>query len=312
MSSITIYCPTCGSVLDPAPDPDHVPICPQCSPAPYSEPPHQNLEDQPRLWGFGTGIFVWLASIALTIGLPVVFAVAYITWRMFQTGQTSNLRGITEEVGFILVTVGSTLPAHLLILLICWFVVTSRGRRPFWRTLGWEWIPQFKWVHAVGLALLMLGMAMVFQQLLPHHETDLDKILLRGYSVRLMIAVLAVMTAPVVEEVVYRGVLYGGIERTYGKRAAVLIVTFLFAGVHVQQYWGSVASLAAILLLSLALTTLRAWTGKLLPCVATHLVYNGIQAAFLLLTPDEAIKSQPDQAALMIIWRILGLEGIGP
>jgi len=312
MSSITIYCPTCGSVLDPAPDPDHIPVCPQCSPAPYSAPSHSGSEDQPRLWGVGTGFFVWFASVALTIGLPIFFGIAYLVLRMLQTGQQPNLRAMSEDVGFILVTVGATFPAHLLILLICWLVVTSRGRRPFWRTLGWEWFPQFKWVHAVGLAFLMFGAAIVFQKLLPHRETDLEKLLLRGYSVRLMIAVLAVATAPLVEEVVYRGVLYGGIERTYGKMAAVLVVTFLFAGVHAQQYWGSVASLAAIFLLSLVLTTLRAWTGKLLPCVATHLVYNAIQAAILLLTPDEAIKSQPDQAALMIIWRILGLEGIGP
>ncbi|MBO0863268.1 MAG: CPBP family intramembrane metalloprotease [Chloracidobacterium sp.] len=216
---------------------------------------------------------------------------------------------MTEDMGFILVTVGSTLPAHLLILLICWLVVTWRGRRSFWRTLGWEWFPQFKWVHAVGLALLMFGVALVLQKLLPHHETDLEKLLLRGYPVRLMIAFLAVVTAPLVEEVVYRGVLYGGIEKTFGKRAAILVVTLLFAGVHVQQYWGSVASLATIFLLSFVLTTLRAWTGKLLPCVATHLVFNGIQAAILLLAPDEAVMSQPDRAALMIIWGFLGRRG---
>jgi uncharacterized protein len=303
MSSIIIYCPTCGSVLDPAPDPAESPVCPQCSTAPSA--PHSVSERRPPMWGAGTGFAVWLASVALTIGLPVIFAFAYVVMRMLQTGRQPTLAAMSEDLGFLLVTVGSTLPAHLLILSICWFVVTSRGRRPFWRTLGWGWIPQFKWIHAVGLAFLMFGAAIVFQKLLPHRETDFDKILMRGYSVRLMIAVLAVVTAPLVEEVVYRGVLYGGIEGTYGKRAAILAVTLMFAGVHAQQYWGSVASLAAIFLLSLALTTLRAWTGKLLPCVATHLVYNGIQAAILLLAPDEAIKSQTDQAALMIIWRIL-------
>ncbi|HZF40063.1 MAG TPA: CPBP family intramembrane glutamic endopeptidase [Blastocatellia bacterium] len=310
MSSIITYCPTCGLVLDPAPDPAHGGVCPQCSPVPLV--PHSVSEEQAPLWGVGTGFFVWIASVALTIGLPIVFAVAYVVVRMLQTGQPPSLPTMMEDRGFILVTVGSTLPAHLLILLICWLVVTSRGRRPFWRTLGWEWYPQFKWVHAVGLAFLMLGVAIVFQKLLPHRETDFEKILMRGYSVRVMIAVLAVMTAPLVEEIVYRGVLYGGIERAHGKSAAVVVATFLFALVHVQQYWGSVATLATIFLLSLVLTMLRAWTGKLLPCVATHLVFNGIQAAGLLLTPDKAINSQPDQAALMLIWRILGLEGMGP
>src|SRR5262249_39622181 len=136
--------------------------------------------------------------------------------------------------------------------------------------------------------------------------TDFEKILKLGYSVRVMIAVLAVVTAPLVEEIVYRGVLYYGIERAGGPTAAVVIVTFLFALVHVPQYWGSVATIAAILSLSFVLTMLRAWTGKLLPCVATHLVFNAIQAGMLLLAPEEALKSQPDQAAFTAVWRIFG------
>ena len=306
MSSITTYCPTCGSVLDPAPDPVHGPVCPQCSAASYSV-----SEEPPRLWGAGTGFLVWLASVALTLGLPIIFAIAYLFVRALQTGQTPSLQTMTQDLSFVLVMVGSTLPAHLLILWICWLVVTSRGRRPFWRTLGWEWYPQFKWVHAVGLALLMLGVSFVFQKLLPHGETDFEKVLKLGYSVRVMIAVLAVVTAPLVEEIVYRGVLYGGIERAYGKGAAVVVATFLFAFVHIPQYLASAAALASILSLSLVLTLLRAWTGKLLPCVATHLVYNAIQAA-VLLVPENAINNQPDQAALTLIWRIFEFGGISP
>jgi hypothetical protein len=255
---------------------------------------------------------VWLASVALTLGLPIIFAIAYLVVRTLQTGQTPSLQTMTQDLSFVMVTVGSTLPAHLLILWICWLVVTSRGRRPFWRTLGWDWHTQFKWVHAVGLAFLMLGVAIVFDRLLPSRETDFVKLLRLGYSVRVMIAVLAVVTAPLVEEIVYRGVLYGGFESSYGKSAAVVVATFLFALVHAQQYWGSVAALASILSLSLVLTLLRAWTGKLLPCVATHLVYNAVQAAYLLLAPEKAINNQPDQAALMLIWRIFEFGGISP
>jgi membrane protease YdiL (CAAX protease family) len=255
---------------------------------------------------------VWGASVALTIGLPIVFGFAYLILKMFQTGQPPDRGTLMEDLTFVLVTIGSTLPTHLLILLICWFVVTSGGRRPFLQTLGWGWYPQFKWVHAVGLAFLMFGLAIVFERLLPHRETDLEKILKLSYSVRVMVAVLAVATAPLVEEVVYRGVLYAGVERAWGKGAAVTVVTLLFALVHVQQYWGSVAALTAIVSLSFVLTLLRAWTGKLLPCVVTHLVYNAIQAVILLLASEEAIRNQSNQAALTPVCQILGLEGLSP
>jgi uncharacterized protein len=188
-----------------------------------------------------------------------------------------------------------------------WLFVTRIGRRPFWRTLGWGWIPEFKMVHAVVLAFLMIGVAILSERALPHQETDIEKLLKMGMAARIAVAALAVMTAPLIEEIVYRGVIFSTVEGLMGKATAVVLVTLLFALVHVPQYWGSVASIAVILSLSLVLTLLRAWTGKLLPCVATHLVYNGIQAVMLLIAPQQAPNSQPNQAAITIIWRILGL-----
>jgi CAAX protease family protein len=205
-----------------------------------------------------------------------------------------------------------TLVMQLAGLAAAWMFVTRFGRRPFWRTLGWGWIPQFRLVHAVGLAFLMLGVAIALEHTLPHKETDLEKYLKMGPSIRIMVAALAVVTAPLIEEVVYRGVVYSTVEGLMGKVAAVIFVTLLFALVHAPQYWGSVAALTSILSLSFVLTLLRAWTGKLLPCFATHLVYNAIQALALLMASDEAARTQTSQIALTLVWRILGLEGLSP
>src|SRR5262249_8262866 len=177
----------CGSVLDPAQDA----VCPQCSAAPDSV-----SQPQPRLWGAGTGLLVWIASVAVTIGMPIFFGIAYLILRAFQTGESPSLQSLTNDLALVLVTVGSILPAHLLILTICWLVVTSRGKRPFLQTLGWGWYPLLQWVLAVGLAFLMFGLAIVFQKLLPHRETGLEKMLKLGYSVRVMIAIVAVVTPP--------------------------------------------------------------------------------------------------------------------
>ncbi len=299
MSSVTTYsyCPSCGGALDPS----RGQFCPQCSAPSYAEAPQPQ-----RLWGTGAGLLTWFASVALTLGLPLVVGLIYLGVKMFRTGQLPT--SLESDLGLVLVSLFATLPAHLLTLLICWLVATSRGSRPFWRTLGWGWHPQFKWVHAVGLAFLMIGAALLFERTLPHRETDLDKLLKLGWSVRVMVAALAVLTAPLVEEVVYRGVLYSGIERDWGKKVSVAAVTLLFALVHAPQYWGSYAAITAILSLSLALTLVRAWTGRLLPCVATHLVYNGIMAVALLVTTEEAADKDPAQAALIMVLRSLGLS----
>ncbi|MGE0103191.1 MAG: lysostaphin resistance A-like protein [Blastocatellales bacterium] len=293
MTSLTTTCPTCGNILDEAPGV----VCANCE-APAKAPD--------RLWGAARGILVWLGSVGLIFGFQIAALIIYLIVKVRETGQIPK----TFEIDWLVtvLSLGSTFPAHLLTLVLCWLVVTDSGKRPFFRTLGWSWHPQFKWVHAVGLAFLMLGVALLYERFLPHRETDMEKLLKMGTSIRLLVAALAVLTAPIVEEVVYRGVLYAGLERTFERRGfgnarwiSIGVVTLLFAGVHGPQYWGSIAAISAILSLSLVLTILRAWTGSLLPCVATHFVYNGIQAVALLFATDKVLEGVSSQTAVVLI-----------
>jgi membrane protease YdiL (CAAX protease family) len=262
-------------------------------------PPQARAKWLDLLWAF----IVWGVSGGFLLLLEYSFRLA-----LLATGRRIPDVQITQ--GAVILSLALTFIMQVAGFVAAWLVVTRLGRRPFWRTLGWGWIPQFKMVHAVGLAVLMMGVAVLSEHALPHQETDIEKLLKMGMAARIAVAALAVMTAPLIEEIVYRGVIFSSVEGLMGKAAAVIFVTLLFALVHVPQYWGSVASIAAILSLSFVLTLLRAWTGKLLPCVATHLVYNGIQAVILLLAPQQALDSPPNQAnqaALTLIWRILGL-----
>jgi len=107
----------------------------------------------------------------------------------------------------------------------------------------------------------------------------------RGY----LVAFFATFTAPIVEEVVYRGVLYSAFQKKFGLAASVIFVTLLFTIVHVPQYSVNgvpdYASVITLLVLSLVLTLIRAKTGNLLPCIVLHTVFNGIQSLFLILEP---------------------------
>lgn len=294
MSSTVSFCPTCGRALTAGPGA----YCPQCSPAFHPEPttpPQSGAKWSDLLWAF----VVWGVSGPFLLTLDYLFR--FVLWLSNRSLPEVQL---TQTAVIFLLAV--TLVMQLAGLAAAWMFVTRFGRRPFWRTLGWRWIPQFKLVHAIGLAILMLGVAFLLEYTLPHKETDLEKFLKMGRGVRIMVAALAVVTAPLIEEVIYRGVIYSSVEGLMGKGAAVTLVTLLFALVHAPQYWGSVAALTAIVSLSFVLTLLRAWTGNLLPCFVTHLVYNGIQAVALLLAPEGAINNQPNQAALALVWQLLG------
>ena len=95
----------------------------------------------------------------------------------------------------------------------------------------------------------------------------------------------AMRPAPIVEEVIYRGILFSAFQRTLGAVLAIIAVTLLFALVHVPQYYPSISTIALLLLLSLILTLVRAWTGNLLPCIILHTIFNGTQSLLLILEP---------------------------
>lgn len=272
----------------------------------YARQPQQVPEQvAPAQWKPSYVDLFWAFVVwGVSGGFGIVLDLATRAWYWRTHGKPIELQ-LTPIL--VIISLVLTMMMHAAGLVAAWLVVTKVGKRPFWRTLGWGWHPRFKWFHAVGLAFMMLGLAFLLEKLLPHKETDMERILKLGLSVRIMVALLAVLTAPLIEEVVYRGVIFSSVEGLWGGRAAIVVSTLIFALVHVPQYWGSWAANAAILSLSLALTLLRYRTGSLLPCVATHLVYNAIQAALLLVAPEKALEQNQTQPAL-----VTNIQWLGP
>ena len=135
----------------------------------------------------------------------------------------------------------------------------------------------------VGAVALALVIDIILSSILPQSKgSDFEEMLSTSGSVRILISVLAVFTAPLVEEGVYRGVLYAALRRVLGLTPSVVIVTLLFAGVHVPQYWGAWTSIASITVLSILLTLVRAKTKSLYPCIAIHFLFNLVNSAFIL------------------------------
>ncbi len=93
--------------------------------------------------------------------------------------------------------------------------------------------------------------------------------------------------APIVEEVVFRGLLYGWLEGRWGWRAALLVSALAFALAHYQWQaagWERLAYAAAVLPLGLLFSWLRWRTNSLVPSVVAHMVNNSfavLSAAWL-------------------------------
>lgn len=248
--------------------------------------------DYPR-WGPLTGVSVWLVSVAAIIVIPIL---AVIAWYLIQSARGAHLPSLAakdemlewlKSPNLLLVQVLSTILAHAITLAICWAVVTKLGKRQFWASLGWNWAGHSFWYWLVFSACVIVALLVASQLLsrfLPQsQENSFAELLKSSQQVRVAIAVLATFTAPMVEETVYRGVLFSSLRRYLGLIATVLLVTVMFAGVHVLQYWGAWVSVAGLTLLSLALTVIRARTKSILPCVMIHTLNNAFFSVLILL-----------------------------
>jgi membrane protease YdiL (CAAX protease family) len=247
----------------------------------------------------------WVGSIFFLILLPLVFAIPYFVY-LIASKRMPTAEQLIQNKTFLLLQIIAVVPAHLLTLGLAWFLVTNRRRQPFAQTIGLSWPPGVPAWRAFGIcflvALSLLGFGAVITNYLGGGKTDLDKLIESSYQARIATAIVAVVTAPLVEEVIYRGMLYPALEKVAGMGWAIAIVSFLFAGVHVYQYWNNVGVILAITILSVTLTAVRAYSGRLLPSVVIHLVFNGLQSIYLILEPffsqPENVKPAPALTAL--------------
>ncbi len=245
-------------------------------------------------WGVGTGIFVWMASVALLLLMSMAAIIIYFVMRAVPPTSAEINAAVQSDPTLTLYSLISMIPTHALTLVLVWIVVTNYGKRPFWQTIGWSWSPRVGFWTSAGLAVLLLVLSAVAINLFGSGlKTELDIMLESSVEARFLTAFLAVAGAPLVEEIVYRGVLYPALQRAFGVFWSVIVVSTLFAVVHVAQYYNNPAVIFAVGMLGFVLTYVRARTGRVLPCFVIHLVFNGIQAAFLI---AEHFIKKPDEA----------------
>lgn len=248
--------------------------------------------NNPR-WGVLGALLVWVVSVALQIFIPLLFLIPIIVRRGLNPSSPDFGKLVadlaTTDKTAVFLQIFSILPSHLLTLALLWAFVTRFGKRPFLASFGWGWsrrhgLREGMLLAGLGIALFLIGSGMA-KLLGADKPTQLEQIINSSTATRYTIAALAVFTAPFVEEFVYRGVLYSALQRLIGVKLAVVFVLALFTVIHVPQYWPNIGVISAVALLSLVLTIVRAYSGRLLPCVVIHMAFNAVQAVILIIEP---------------------------
>lgn len=201
---------------------------------------------------------------------------------------------------FVVLALAGQYAGHLVVL---WLVGRSRGLGP--SSLGFELRPSDGLYLGLGI-VLQIALALLFQPLseilLPEgrNAQDVATVLqdLTSSWARIAAVVMTTLLAPVVEELMFRGVLLRSVEDR-SRRFVLVVTSVVFALFHligVATVGAGVLVFIQIFLVGLLLGHLTLRHGRLGPAIFVHAGFN-LLAAIVLLLPPELLEELERAAA---------------
>jgi membrane protease YdiL (CAAX protease family) len=154
----------------------------------------------------------------------------------------------------------------------------------------------------LALALTVLGLGIVASELdnlvrwalpVPRFLSDMLIGIASGGAASLATIV---VIAPVVEEMLFRGVILGGFADRYRPATAVLTTALVFGIVHLNPY-----QFVSALILGVVLGWVFLKTRSLWPCIFAHALFNGHAFALAALVPFEIPGYNPAEVDLRVV-----------
>lgn len=220
---------------------------------------------------------ITLHVLSNAVGVIVLWIYGIMVFGIFLNGLEEIFPGRISVMGDLLM---SAIFSSVLILCLISRASRSLSEKGFLANVGLRkgscsW-PRLIILPAVaGLAFAVLSTYItVTRPIQP--QTPLNEAFASTQSVGLILIffVLAICTAPLIEEIVFRGYFFHVIKQWLGTPKAVISIALTFSLLHVGQYWGDWAAIGMVTLLGFALTGVRAWNKSTISSAVMHYVYN--------------------------------------
>ncbi len=241
-----------------------------------------NLDPDKPAWGYGAGIVIWLLSVFLIITAPLPAMLTWSIWMQLSGQILPDKPKIEENPELAIFFICGTFLAQILTLMASYRFITRSSQGSFFSALGWHWPERFGLVKTILFTIFIFFITAIIISLFPNQKTDMQKFIEISMAVRILVGIIAIIGAPFVEELIYRGILFAGLRRDFGVAPAIIGVSFLFLLVHIPQYWGAWGVIVGLGFLSLTLTLVRAYSSSLLPSFVIHLIFNTIQVVLMI------------------------------
>lgn len=226
-----------------------------------------DAEQQPRTHRWGLGAFVLVEALYLLSSLLLAF-----------------LFGGSGSAPVSVVVVGVTVPT-LLAAGVAILITKVRGHGPrIDLKLQWSW-------RGAGLGLLFgiaglfvtLPAAVLWLAIVGEDANSAAGEMFGGvrstWSWAIVVFVVIVFVAPFCEEIVYRGLLWGAVDRRWGRWVALVVTTVVFAVAHLE--WSRIPLL---LVVAIPIGLARLYAGNLTASIVAHQVTNLLPGLILMLS----------------------------
>ena len=222
-------------------------------------------------WGYRE--ILLLVAVALLAQLLVIWAAVSVLGR---------IRALEPDAAVELLRVSPhiVVPLQMLIwlpVLACvWYTVAVRHGLPLRAGLAWNSPPRSARSYFRTGALLAFGSALLSIAIGDRTASNPMTELLSNPDSLWVVGVFGVFVAPWFEELVFRGFLFGALERMHGTVVALLGSTAIFAALHGAQYGWQWPQLVVLGLVGCAFGVVRIRSGSTMASTIVHASYNGM------------------------------------
>lgn len=231
-----------------------------------------------RPWGLNEAARIFLAIMAITL---------LGWWLALLLAHFGGIE-LAEQAGWALVW-QSVFSHWAAICIVLWMMGKYEIRWvPGFLHRGWRWHRDIgsgviAYVAAMPYILLYAALYQIWLQS-RGYEPELQDAMriyaeLPAGGVRIYFIFLALVLAPVAEELLFRGVLLPALSRRFGVGAAIVVSSALFALMHMH-----VPGLVPLFLLSIALSVAYIYTRSVIVPIVMHMVFNSVSLLAMSIT----------------------------
>ncbi len=223
-------------------------------------------------------LLVWVAAVLYASQYVIAWLLVSV-FHITESGMNNNvIQAVFTAIAYVVaVTVTIFVP---------WFVVKNKTTR---EELGIRGLPTWSdlLLAPIGFIVFMFVSTILLalmQKFLPginwEQAQDVGFNNLISQSDFMLTFIMLVVVAPVAEEVIFRGWLYGKLRSKIPAIPAIILVSILFGIVHGQWNVG-----VTVFVMSIVMCTIREITGTIWGGILVHIIKNGIAFYLLYVNP---------------------------